>query len=157
MVWLGVVAASDGSVPRGGRFHRERARILVRLIEDRFLFAESLAAAVHASAPDILVEHRSSRDVLADPSGVAQDAAVILVGLGRGSLTEGEAGKALQALLALDPHPPIAVVVQKARQPLLRQALGLGVRGFLPVSAPLSAAIGAIRLIRSGGTYLPDT
>ncbi len=147
---------SGGAVGRDIPFRRERSRILVRLIDDRFLFAESLAAAVHATAPDIVVEHLTSLDALADVPGVAQDAGVVLVNLGRSGLTDGVAGKALLSLLALDGHPPIAVVVQKAQRPVVRRALGLGLKGFLPTSAPLSVAIDAIRLIQSGGTFIPD-
>lgn len=147
---------SGGAVSRDVPFQRERSRILVRLIDDRFLFAESLAAAVHASAPDIVVEHVTSVDALVDVPGVAQDAGVVLVNLGNSGLTDGMAGKALLSLLALDGHPPIAVVAQSARRPLVRRALGLGLKGFLPTSAPLSVAIGAIRLIQGGGTFVPD-
>ena len=147
---------SGGGVPGGGGSGRERSRILVRLIDDRPLFAESLAAAVHASAPDIVVEHVTSGDALADIAGVARGAAVVLVNLGRFGLTDGDAGRALLSLLALEGHPPIAVVVQRARRPLVRQALGLGLKGFVPTTAPLSVAIGAIRLIQGGGTFIPD-
>ncbi len=144
--------AASGDIP----FRRERSRILVRLIDDRFLFAESLATAVHASTPDIVVEHLTSKDALNDLPGVVQDAGVILVSLGRSGLTGGEMGKVLLSLLALEGHPPIAALVQKARRPLVRKALDLGLKGFVPTSAPLSVAIGAIRLIQSGGTFIPD-
>lgn len=147
---------SGGAVSRDIPFRRGRSRILVRLIDDRFLFAESLAAAVHASAPDIVVEHLTSADALADVSGVMRDAGVVLVNLGHSGLTDGAAGKALLSPLALDGHPPIAVVAQNAPRPLVRRALGLGLKGFLPTSAPLSVAIGAIRLIQGGGIFVPE-
>lgn len=54
-------------------------------------------------------------------------------------------------------HPQIAIVVLSADQDptKVRKALALGARGYIPKSAANDVTLNALRLVVSGGTYVP--
>jgi DNA-binding NarL/FixJ family response regulator len=54
-------------------------------------------------------------------------------------------------------HPAVPVIVMSGidDSAIVREALDLGARGFVPKTSPSAIVLGAVRLVLSGGTYLP--
>ncbi len=61
----------------------------------------------------------------------------------------------LASLRESSPATPVAVLSVSSDRADITRALELGVLGFIPKSAPREVMVGALRLILSGGTYVP--
>ncbi|WP_448206894.1 DNA-binding response regulator [Azospirillum sp. sgz302134] len=153
-------SAPDGN--RGGGAARpqnppgDAGRIAVLLIDDRVLFGESLAMAMNAQASDLAVTHWRSADVLANLPLVLRGPDVVLVCIGRASLSRGSANRLIRALAAEPGHPPVAVLSDAAGRAMVRAGVRIGLRGVVSGLAPLSTVIGALRQIHQGATVIPS-
>jgi DNA-binding NarL/FixJ family response regulator len=60
-------------------------------------------------------------------------------------------------LRARVPHVPIVIVSASEDRGLVQQALDRGAHGYIPKSSTGKTMIGALRVVLSGGIYLPPT
>ncbi|MCW2238577.1 DNA-binding response regulator [Azospirillum canadense] len=126
------------------------------MIDDRALFGESLATAVNAQAGDVVMRHWRCAQALADLQTVQRDADIVLVCIGRASLTKGSTNQLLKALLRDDSHPPVAVLADTVNPNMVRNGMAMGLGGMIASSVPLGSVISALRQIHSGATVLPN-
>ncbi len=120
--------------------------------DDHELIREGLRAQLQALHPDAAVEEASSMDeVLAAVEG---EGAVDLLLLDLG-MPGGDGMSVLAQLCNRYPDMPIAVVSASEDRTTIEKAIDYGAAGYIPKSMAMNVMMNAIRLILSGGVYLP--
>ncbi|SMH47480.1 response regulator [Azospirillum agricola] len=157
----GLTAADRPSTPRHapgrGDGNASSAPLLLGVIDDRVLFGESLVKAINGSDSGLSAWHATSAQALADLRAVLGRADVVLVAIGRSGPSVGRIGRVIEALLAERPHPPVAVLTERMRPPLLEEGRRSGLSGVLSVAVSLAVLIDAIRRLHRGERLnLPD-
>jgi DNA-binding NarL/FixJ family response regulator len=125
---------------------------VVALIEKRVLVRDYVARAFEL-ATDFTVIPMASVEEWVRASADTQASAVLFSAAG--GLIDPETKSALAALSELHPRLPVVVLsdVEDSRE--IVDALGSGVRGWIPTSVSLDVAGQAIRLVSVGGTFVP--
>ena len=96
----------------------------------------------------------SIRDLpeIADLAGVS----LVVFNCHNTSLGVADVAGEVEGIFRRAPQAPV-VIMSGLNDPIeAHMAMGRGARGYLPAHAPLSLVIAAIRLVREGGTYVPD-
>jgi DNA-binding NarL/FixJ family response regulator len=124
------------------------------LADEHQLFREGLALQLGRLADDVeVVEAGSFDEVLKAAEHTPEFDAVILE-----THISGMRGAAsIRALRQRAPNLPIIVVSAAADQASVREAIEAGARGFIPKTSSGGVALGAIRLVLSGGIYVPPS
>ncbi len=133
------------------------APIVVVLIDDRKLLGESLATAINAGTPDLVMIHRTGAEALADPAALLRGTDIILLSVGRAALTAAPVERTLRRLLGPASHPPVAVLVDRAGPEPAAEARQLGLRGIVGGTMPLDGVVGALRRIHRGATVVLES
>jgi DNA-binding NarL/FixJ family response regulator len=60
-------------------------------------------------------------------------------------------------LAALAPNLPLVLVSAVDDADDIVKAFGLGARGYIPLNLPIEQAVGVIRLVSAGGSYVPSS
>lgn len=144
--------AGSSSTVQGSVHRLNRGPVLVRLIDDRTLFRESLAAAL-SSIGDIAVEQASPADADADLQAVARGMHVVLIALDRRGATEGPFRTLIARLLALANRPAVAVIVDGAGPAPKRGAARLGVDALITTDTGLSPLAEVLRRLRAARSF----
>lgn len=131
-------------------------RIVVTLIDDRALFGESLAMAMNTLNPEFEATHWTSADAMANLPSALRGADVVLVCIGRATLSKGATSQLIKALLGTGGHPPVAVLADTINAASVRAGIGMGLQGFITSDVPLSAVMDALRKVRQGTTVIPS-
>ncbi len=122
-------------------------RILV--VDDHPLMAEALTLAVMTLEGGASVECASD---LAGAFAKVEAADLCLLDLG----LPGCAGmQALELMREKAPTLPVVVISGTNDRESILAALDLGAMGFIPKTAPRDVLLGAVRLVASGGVYIP--
>jgi DNA-binding NarL/FixJ family response regulator len=127
-------------------------QINVLLIDDHPLFRSGIAGVVGTLASAVqLTEVSSCESALAlIDSGGSFD--LVLLDLNLPGM-DGMTG--LSRLRDAAPATPIVVLSATESMSTIRQAIASGAKGYIPKSAPAEIILGALRLVLSGGIYLP--
>ena len=130
----------------------EGAPLKILLADDHALFRESLSLALARLSddePEILqAEHGEQAISLAQD----HDLDLILLDLDMPGIN---GLNAIQALLDTQPDTPIVMISAHEEVHVINKALAKGVKGFIPKTTPADVTLSALRLVLSGGTYLP--
>jgi len=122
--------------------------------DDHELIREGLRAQLQELHPDAEVGEASSLDeVLAAVDG---DGPVDLLLLDLG-MPGGDGMSVLAQLCNRYPDMPIAVVSASEDRATIGKAIDYGAAGYIPKSMAMNVMMNAIRLILSGGVYLPES
>ena len=156
-----VVPRKNGSFYRGqqrgqkgnGRVGGQRRRTVKILIaDDHDLFREGLRFVLqHLDASLQIIEAANFPEAL-EKSRHESNLHVVLLDLAMPGMTWQE------GLVALREHllgVPVVILSASEEQPLVMQAVKLGASGFIPKSSNSKLMLGALRLVLSGGVYLP--
>lgn len=135
---------------------RQDDRVVVALIDDRALFGESLAMAMNIQDAGFRATHWTGADAMANLPSALGGADVVLVCLGRATLTRSTTNQLIKALLGVSGHPPIAVLADTISVASVKAGIAMGLRGFMTSDAPLGAVMDALRKIRQGATVIPS-
>lgn len=102
--------------------------------------------------PEVTVLEAASRLSMLQALHQHPDLGLLLLDLG---LPDGSGLRTVEEALAIRPDLPIVVVSGIEDPDLARRALDLGVIGYVPKSADPAVTENAIRLVLSGGSYVP--
>jgi len=134
--------------------HQENDGIL--LIDDRQIMLECFSAWLKANSPDdTIYPFRTASDAVRDAGSALRKVSVTLLNINEKSIFDGEVVKDLATLDKTMPNVPVIVISNREDPEYIVDALEQGIRGFIPASTGMNVVIGAIRLIRTGGTFIP--
>ncbi len=122
--------------------------------DDHELIREGLSAQLRALDPDADVVAAASLDEVWEE--VERDGAADLLLLDLG-MPGGDGMSALARLCNRYPEMPVAVVSASEDRATIEKAIDHGAAGYIPKSMAMNVMMNAIRLILSGGVYLPET
>ena len=133
-------------------FNKELNTLKILLADDHALFRESLSLALlrlSDDEPEILqAEHGEQAINLAQN----HDLDLILLDLDMPGINGLDA---IQTLLSAQPDTPIVMISAHEEISVINKALAKGVKGFIPKTTPAEVTLSALRLVLSGGVYLP--
>lgn len=122
------------------------------LADDHTLFRNGLALLLKQEEPDCDIWEGDSLEAALEQAGAHPNAEVALLDLHMPGMHGTEGIRRF-----VDLHPAIApVVLTGAEDPRqIQDVLSAGAAGFIPKSSTPSVMLSAIRLVLSGGTYIP--
>ncbi len=124
----------------------------ILIADDHALFRDGLRYVLARLGDDVeILEAKDCTEALA-LAGSRPDLDLILLDLAMPGM-DGLAG--LRALRARRPSVPVVILSGSEEPTDVRQALDGGAMGFIPKSSSSSVMLSALRLILSGGVYLP--
>jgi len=125
-------------------------RILV--VDDHPLIPEALGVVLGALGSNCVVEGAGELDAGLARSGVDPRPDLVLLDLG----LPGYSGlAALERFRAERPETPVVVLSADAARERVMASIDLGAMGFIPKSAKKDVLLAALRLVISGGIYVP--
>jgi DNA-binding NarL/FixJ family response regulator len=123
----------------------------VLLVDDHALFREGLRALMLKLSPDITVYEAASLEGAIDECRATQFR-MALLDLG---LSQSDGLETLDAFRAGVPTVPVVVLSGDEAPQRIRAAIDRGAVGYVPKSHTSDLMIAALRLVLSGGVYLP--
>lgn len=122
------------------------------VVDDHALIREGLRTTLRRLADDVDILEAANRAAALESAARNPDLDLVLLDLN----LPGEAGfSALEALRNQYPDLPIIVLSGNDDRETVRGAIERGVLGFVPKSSSNEVMLSAIRLVLSGGVYLP--
>lgn len=120
--------------------------------DDHALFRAGLRTAVHELDPDGEMAEVGTASELFRMLEERSDFDLLLLDLGLPDVAGLELLERVR-----NPHPatPVVIVSASDDRSVIRRALGLGAMGFIPKTASGPVLVGALRLVVSGGVYVP--
>lgn len=125
-------------------------RILVA--DDHTLFREGLRYILQDLTADLEILEAEGYDEIFEVAGEGWLPDVILLDLNMPGM---DRFSSLKALTTRFPGSAIVIVSASEDRADVRRMLGYGARGFIPKSSSREVMVSALRLVLSGGTYLP--
>jgi DNA-binding NarL/FixJ family response regulator len=117
---------------------------------DRDCFGGKLAVDLPDWTVESLVSSRQLKEIVPPPHGL-----VVVLNTHGASLHTPEAAGDIAIVRELSPSAFLIVLSTLDDASEVSVAMQLGARGYLPTSLPFREAVGAIRLVGAGGTYVP--
>ena len=150
----------EADVADTGRIHHpDRAPPASRIvyIDHRSLLRDSIGLWLRAGFPDFAVHtFESTLDIVNAGEREASDA-LYLYHMEDNPTTSSRALDEIKSLYSINNNVPLALLADEESPMAVAEALGLGVRGYIPTSLRASIAIEALRLVCAGGIYAPTT
>lgn len=127
-------------------------RLKVLVVDDHPLIAEALRQVLKALDPNIEPLQAESATEARVLLGETANVALILLDL---TLPDADGLDVLRELRAQYPAVPVVVLSASEEPAMVLRALDDGAMGFIPKSSNNQVLVGALRLVLSGGVYLP--
>ena len=123
------------------------------LIEPRSLTRQCLSAWLEECEPDrALQAFNAPETAIVDET---MQTTLIVWCIGSTSTSSSRFLEGRRCLAQRYPSTPLAVLADREDSSEIREALNLGVSGYVPTSLDRSAVIEVLRFLRAGGTYVP--
>ncbi len=122
--------------------------------DDHELIRESLRLQLQQLEPDAQVVEAAAFDEVM--SEVTRNGAVDLLLLDL-AMPGGDGMTLLSRLCNQFPEMPVIVVSASEQRSVIEKAIDNGAAGYIPKSMAMNVMMSAIRLVMSGGVYLPET
>src|SRR5215831_4523343 len=123
------------------------------LVDDHALFREGLRALLMKISPDVTIHEAASVEGAVDECK-STEFRMVLLDLG---LSQSDGLDTLDAFRMSVPHVPVIVLSGDQEPHRIRAAIDRGAVGYVPKSHTSDLMIAALRLVMSGGIYLPST
>ena len=130
----------------------ETVPLKILIADDHALVRGGLGALIKTLLPDITILECNSFDLVTRKLREESDVDLLLIDLMMPGMQSVES---IQFLCNNWPDVPVVVVSVKEDMYLIRQALRAGVTGYIPKSSSPDVTLNAIRLVLSGGIYIP--
>lgn len=124
----------------------------ILLIEDHSLFRDGMHLALSGMNDEVQVFNASSYEEALPLMGENPDMDLVLLDLGLPGLNDTHA---LQAIRNEFPATPVVVVTGNADGSKIHQILSMGAQGYIPKSTSTALLVRALKLVLSGGIYIP--
>ena len=125
-------------------------RVLV--VDDHPLICEALRQVLKALDRDIELFEASNGEQALSEAGRSGDLDLILLDL---ALPDADGFEVLRELRERHPSFPVVVLSATESAEIVMRALDAGAMGFIPKTSSNELLLGALRLVLSGGVYLP--
>jgi DNA-binding NarL/FixJ family response regulator len=133
---------------------RENDSIL--LVDDRQIILECFSAWMKANSPyDTMYSFHSVSNAIRDADPGLKNVSIALLNVNEKSIFDSDVVKDLANLERSLPNVPVIVISNREDPEYIVEALEQGIRGFIPASTGMNDVIGAIQLIKLGGTFIP--
>ena len=130
----------------------ETEPLKILIADDHALVRGGLGALIKTLLPDITILECNSFDLVTRKLREESDVDLLLIDLMMPGMQSVES---IQFLCNNWPDVPVVVVSVKEDMYLIRQALRAGATGYIPKSSSPDVTLNAIRLVLSGGIYIP--
>lgn len=130
----------------------ETVPLKILIADDHALVRGGLGALIKTLLPDITILECNSFDLVTRKLREESDVDLLLIDLMMPGMQSVES---IQFLCNNWPDVPVVVVSVKEDMYLIRQALRAGATGYIPKSSSPDVTLNAIRLVLSGGIYIP--
>jgi DNA-binding NarL/FixJ family response regulator len=128
----------------------------ILLVDDRQIILECISAWMKANSPyDTTYSFRSVSTAIRDADPGLKNVSVVLLNINERSIFDSDVVEDFASLEKFLPNVPVIVISNREDPEYIVEALEQGIRGFIPVSMGMNVVIGAIQLIRTGGTFIP--
>ena len=126
---------------------------VVILIEPRSLTRQCLSAWLEplAPAPNLKTFDKLSGAI----DDQHADVGLIIWSIGASPISSGPLHTGLTSLKTRYPETPLVILSDREDAAGVREAIHLGVSGYLPTSLDRGEALEVLRFVRAGGTYVP--
>jgi DNA-binding NarL/FixJ family response regulator len=133
-------------------------RPLVVLIDPRPLTRHSVSQLLeHSMGEANMLAVAGPNELFAEHSEGCGDVRLIIYNIGGAEVRHGEFLRELALLNGRLPDVPVILVADRSHIDDVAEALRRGVRGYIPTTLDPSVAIGALRLVQAGGTFIPES
>lgn len=124
----------------------------ILLVEDHPLMAEALRLALGSLGGDVVVEAASRLAAALETVERHGETDMVLLDLG---LPDSTGTEGLRRFRERFPALPVVVISASNEPSAILAALDQGAMGFIPKTSPKEVLLGAVRLVASGGIYVP--
>lgn len=124
----------------------------ILLIDDHALFRDGLRLVFEELEPDADLLEASSFEAAQEYLDAHPDLGLVLLDLGLPGIGQMQA---LNLIRQQMPGTPIVVLSGQDEPWVVEQALSQGAKGYIPKTASASIMLQALKLVLSGGTYIP--
>src|SRR6201996_1832151 len=137
-----------------GKLKRESERILMKvlLVDDHPLILSALQAMIQELDPDVRVTAVGSAGAARSALAADADFDLVLLDL---QLGDASGFDVLVEMRQAHPALPVVVISASDRASDVIQSIDLGAMGFVPKRASNETLLEALRLVMSGGIYVP--
>ena len=130
----------------------ETVPLKILIADDHALVRGGLSALIRTLLPDIAIRECNSFEHVTRTLSEENDFDLLLIDLMMPGMQSVES---IQFLCSNWPDVPIVIVSVKEDMHLIRQALRAGATGYIPKSSSPNVTLNAVRLVLSGGIYIP--
>jgi len=137
------------------RHIRGERRVLVLLIDSRPLTRDCISHRLEEGAREFRILPLSSPADLAADAECHGEAHLVVFNIGAAGISEPWVLEDIGLLNRTLPGVPVVVLSDREEIGHVVDALRHGVRGYIPTTLDFAVAVGALRLVQSGGTFVP--
>ncbi len=124
----------------------------VLLVEDHELFRDGVTMILESLDATIDVIWRDTVSGVRELYKEESDLDLVLLDY---NLPDGNGIECLKDILAKEPNTPTIILSAEQDAELIQRALAAGAKGFITKTSPSKVILSAIRLVLSGGVYIP--
>ncbi len=147
---LSISRTTAGEPPKGSR-NADKPRIV--LIDPRPLTRESVVNLLNTAAREFSVLPVSAAGEITEAA--TDNAGLVLLNVGFALLSDAWVEEEIRTIAARMPQVPLILLCDSEDIGQVTEALGRGVRGYIPTTFNPRVAVEAMRLVHAGGTFVP--
>lgn len=145
------ISRTTTSEPAKGSRNADKPRIV--LIDPRPLTRESVVNLLNTAAREFSVLPISAAGEITEAA--TDNAGLVLLNVGFALLSDAWVEEEIRTIAARMPQVPLILLCDSEDIGQVTEALGRGVRGYIPTTFNPRVAVEAMRLVHAGGTFVP--